>query len=336
MTRHTTGTTDLDSLMTRVKSAASPARAVLQQLHAAHKGVTDGTVAGYIPELARADPEWFGISAVGVDGKTIETGDTAQPFTIQSIAKPFVFGLALDLHGRDRVLAKVGVEPSGEAFNSIVFDERSNRPFNPMVNAGAIGVAGLVEGRDITERVHRLLDMFGRYTGAPVQVDSAVFMSERSTGHRNRGIGHLMLNFGMIDERVEETLELYFQECSVLVTCTDLAMMAATLANGGINPRTGVRAVSERSVQDILAVMYTCGMYDFAGEWAYSVGLPAKSGVSGGILAVVPGRMGLAVFSPRLDSKGNSVRGVRVFQDLSQAYGLHAFSADSNAHAFAI
>ena len=336
MTAHTTGSTDLDSLMTRVRSAASPARQVLQDLHARYKSVAEGTVADYIPELARADPEWFGISVVSVDGKVVEAGDTSQPFTIQSIAKPFVFGLALEHHGRDHVLTKVGVEPSGEAFNSIEFDEQSNRPFNPMVNAGAIATAGLIQGKDLTERVHLLLDMFGRYTGAPIHVDPAVFMSERTTGHRNRAIAHLMLNFGMIGEPVEDTLELYFQECSVLVTCRDLAMMAATLANRGVNPQTGVRAISERHVQDVLAVMYTCGMYDFAGEWAYTVGLPAKSGVSGGILAVAPGRMGMAVFSPRLDSKGNSVRGVRVFQELSGNYGLHALGSGSAANPFVI
>jgi glutaminase len=138
-----------------------------------------------------------------------------------------------------------------------------------------------------------------------------------------------MLNFGMIGDRVEETLELYFQQCSVLVNCKDLAMMAATLANYGVNPQTGTRAVAEEYVKDILAVMYTCGMYDFAGEWAYSVGLPAKSGVSGGVLAVVPGRMGVAVFSPRLDSKGNSLRGIRVFQELSRNYGFHVFGPES-------
>ena len=263
------------------------------------------------------------------DWLPVEVGDCLQAFTIQSISKPFVYGLALEDHGRDHVLKKVGVEPTGDAFNSIEFDERSNRPFNPMVNAGAIATAGLIPGKDLTERVNLLLDMFHRYTGSKVDIDPAVFLSERSTGHRNRAIGHLMLNFGMMGDRVEETLELYFQECSVLVNCNNLAMMAATLANHGVNPQTGIRAVAEEYVKDILAVMYTCGMYDFAGEWAYSVGLPAKSGVSGGILAVVPGRMGVAVFSPRLDSKGNSLRGIQVFQELSRNYGFHVFAPES-------
>jgi len=336
MTAQSTNTSELDSLLKRMKSAASPARQVLHGLHAKYKPTTNGKVADYIPELAKADPEWFGISLVTVDGKMVEVGDTSQAFTIQSLSKPFVYGLALEHHGRDHVLTKVGVEPSGEAFNSIVFDEQSNRPFNPMVNAGAIATAGLIPGKDLTERVNLLLDMFHRYTGSKVHIDPAVFLSERSTGHRNRAIGHLMLNFGMIGDRVEETLELYFQECSVLVNCNNLAMMAATLANHGVNPQTGIRAVAEEYVKDILAVMYTCGMYDFAGEWAYSVGLPAKSGVSGGILAVVPGRMGLAVFSPRLDSKGNSVRGIQVFQELSRNYGFHVFAPESTRNSLQI
>jgi glutaminase len=336
MTAQSTNTSELDSLLKRMKSAASPARQVLHGLHAKYKPTTNGKVADYIPELAKADPEWFGISLVTVDGKMVEVGDTSQAFTIQSLSKPFVYGLALEHHGRDHVLTKVGVEPSGEAFNSIVFDEQSNRPFNPMVNAGAIATAGMIPGKDLTERVNLLLDMFHRYTGSKVHIDPAVFLSERSTGHRNRAIGHLMLNFGMIGDCVEETLELYFQECSVLVNCNNLAMMAATLANHGVNPQTGIRAVAEEYVKDILAVMYTCGMYDFAGEWAYSVGLPAKSGVSGGILAVVPGRMGLAVFSPRLDSKGNSVRGIQVFQELSRNYGFHVFAPESTRNSLQI
>jgi glutaminase len=321
---------DLDLLVKRMKSAASPVRQVLLDLHARYQTLMTGTVADYIPELAKADPQWFGISLVTVDGKSVDVGDHQQSFTIQSISKPFVYGLALERHGRDVVSSKVGVEPSGDAFNSIVFEKRSNRPFNPMVNAGAIATASLIPGRDLTERVNCLLDTFSRYTGAPVYVDPAVFLSERSTGHRNRAIGHLMLNFGIIGDRIEETLEVYFQQCSVKVTCHDLAVMAATLANHGINPLTGIQAIQEEYVQDILAVMYTCGMYDFAGEWAYSVGLPAKSGVSGGILAVVPGRLGLAVFSPLLDDRGNSVRGIRVCQELSRKYGLHIFAAESS------
>ena len=208
-----------------------------------------------------------------------------------------------------------------------MLDEATNRPFNPMVNAGAIATADLVKGTDLPTRIRRLLEMFGNYAGREVYIDNATFMSERATGHRNRAIAYLMLNFGMISDRIDETLELYFQQCSVLVNARDLAVMGATLAAGGVNPLTGVRAVPSACVKDILSIMLSCGMYDYAGEWAYRVGLPAKSGVSGGIVAVVPGVCGIGIFSPPLDSKGNSVRGVKVCEDLSHRFGLHVFES---------
>ena len=260
--------------------------------------------------------------------RALDVGDSRQLFTIQSISKPFVFGLALEDHGREHVLTKVGVEPTGEAFNSIVLDEDSNRPFNPMVNAGAIATADLINGRTFPERTERLIRMFSRYCGRDVYIDNAVFLSERATGHRNRAMGHMMLNFGMISNRVEETLELYFQQCSVLVNSHDLAVMGATLANGGVNPITNERAIKSENVKDLLAAMLSCGMYDYAGEWAFRVGIPAKSGVSGGLVGVIPGQMGIAVYSPRLDPKGNTVRGIRVFRELSERFKLHVFEAD--------
>jgi glutaminase len=171
--------------------------------------------------------------------------------------------------------------------------------------------------------------MFGRYAGREIFVNMPVFVSEKTTGHRNRAIAHLMLNFGMISENLTDSLDLYFQQCSLMVNCHDLAVIAATLANGGRNPLTGEQAVEPRYIQDILSVMYSCGMYDFSGEWSYSVGLPAKSGVGGGILAVVPGRLGIGVFSPPLDARGNSLRGIRVCTELSQKFGLHIFNCDS-------
>jgi glutaminase len=261
------------------------------------------------------------------DGQVFEVGDSARLFTIQSISKPFVFGLALEDHGADHVMSKVGVEPTGEAFNAIVLDEASNRPFNPMVNAGAIATADLVKGKDFPERVARLLNLFGKYCGREVYIDNSVFASERATGHRNRAIGHLMLNFGMVAERIEETLELYFQQCSILVNCRDLAVMGSTLANGGVNPLTGARAIEQPYVKHVLAVMLSCGMYDYAGEWAYRVGIPSKSGVGGGIVGVVPGQFGIATFSPPLDAKGNSVRGIKAFRELADRFGLHALES---------
>jgi len=270
-----------------------------------------------------ADPDDFGIAVVGVRGRSFEVGTTAQPFTIQSISKPFVYGMALEDHGRDGVLANVGVEPSGEAFNAIAFDDASNRPFNPMINSGAITTTSLLAGGNQVERIHRVLRSLSAFAGRDLQVDSATFFSERATGDRNRAIAYLMRSSGMLEADVEETLELYFQQCSVLVTCRDLAVMGATLANGGVNPLNGERVLAQRYVKDVLSIMLSCGMYDYSGEWAYRVGVPAKSGVSGGIVAVLPGQAAIAVYSPPLDAKGNSVRGIKVFEELARRFSLH-------------
>ncbi|XWK89891.1 MAG: glutaminase A [Phormidium sp.] len=303
----------------------SPLLSVLQELHLKYQHLQEGKLANYIPELAKVNPELFSICVMTIDGQIFTVGDYQHLFTIQSISKVFVYGMALEEHGRDAVLKKVGVEPTGDAFNSIVLDEISKRPYNPMVNAGAIAITSLIKGCGPTERLNRMLEMFRRYIGHDIFIDISVFMSERTTGHRNRAMAHLMLNFGMIDHKIEEVLDLYFQQCSLMVNCQDLAVMAATLANNGVNPVTGEQAVKSDYVRDILSVMYTCGMYNFAGEWAYKVGLPAKSGVSGGLIVVVPNKIGIAVFSPLLDERGNSVRGVKICEELSQIYGLHIF-----------
>lgn len=304
---------------------SSSLQSVIEDLHSQYKSLQEGVVADYIPELAKVNPNLFSICLVTVNGEVYQVGDYSRLFTIQSISKVFVYGLALEDCGRNDVLTKVGVEPTGDAFNAIILNEQSKRPYNPMVNAGAIATTSLIKGADATERLNRLLNMFRRYIGRDVFVDISVFTSERATGHRNRAMAHLMLNFGMIQPNIEESLDLYFQQCAVMVNCQDLAVMAATLANKGINPMTGEQALKSSYVKDILSVMYTCGMYNFAGEWAYKVGLPAKSGVCGGIIAVVPNKMGIGVFSPLLDGRGNSVRGVKVCEDLSRILGLHLF-----------
>ena len=309
-------------------------QAYLESLHQKYQPLREGKVADYIPELAKANPDWFSICVATVDGQVYEVGDADQMFTIQSISKVFVHGLALEDHGRDYLLQKVGVEPTGDAFNAIILDEQSKRPYNPMVNAGAIATTSLIQGDDPTERLHHMLDSFRRYMGHDVFIDMPTFISERTTGFRNRAMAYLMRNFGIIDDSVDEALDLYFQQCSLMVTCRDLAVMAATLANHGLNPITKERAVAACYTRDILSVMYTCGMYNFAGEWAYTVGLPAKSGVSGGVIAVVPNQIGIAVFSPPLDQRGNSVRGVKVCEDLSAQFGLHPFDSSLGCYKF--
>ncbi len=289
----------------------------------------DASRGNYGPEEAGDERDRFGICLMHVDGRMFPIGDHDVPFALQSISKVFTFGLALEDHGRQEVLRHVGVEPSGDAFNSIVFDERHNRPFNPMVNAGALATTALVRGSGAAEKLERILDAMRRYAGnESLEVDEQTYAAELQAADLNRATAYLMRSQGMISDDVEETIESYLRHCSVHVTCEDLAAMGATLANGGVNPLTGERAIPRRSVRDVLSVMYTCGMYDAAGEWAYEVGAPAKSGVSGGILAVMPGKGGMAVYSPGLDAHGNSVRGVRVCEEVSDRLGLHMFAGE--------
>jgi glutaminase len=311
----------------------SPISNQLRDLHCDLSAVHDGAVATYIPELAKANPDWFAICVVTTNGGVYEVGDSRQLFTIQSISKPFVYGLALEDHGREAVMAKVGVEPTGDAFNSISLDPGTGRPRNPMINAGAIATTGLVEGKTPPIRLQRILDMFAKYTGRAMTIDEAVYRSESSTGHRNRAIGYMLRNFDILTGDPMPVAETYFQQCSVLGHCLDLATMAATLANRGINPLTGQQAIRGEYVESVLGVMGTCGMYDYAGEWLYDVGMPAKSGVAGGIAAVLPGQLGLGVYSPRLDSHGNSVRGIRACSALSRLWDLHLYNRPGVGHA---
>ena len=306
----------------------SPLGSVITRAHERHRHTDDGAVATYIPELGRADPTWFGIAAMTLDGTLHEVGDSRVPFTIQSISKPLTYGVVLDELGEDAVRARIGVEPTGEAFNSITLSPVTGRPLNPMVNAGAIAAAGLSRAADGEGSIRGLLDAYGRFAGRPLAFDRDVLDSERATGHRNRAIAHLLRASGAIDGDADAVVERYFSQCSVAVHAADLAAIAATLANGGRNPATGERVLSTATTQAVLAVMSTCGMYDGAGEWLYTVGLPAKSGVAGGLLVVVPGQLGLGIFSPPLDANGNSVRGVRVCRDLVHDLGLHPLRTD--------
>ena len=301
----------------------------LARAHATLAQEEGGAVADYIPELQKADPHHFGIALATMDGHVYEVGDAAVPFTIQSISKAFVFALALDMLGAERVEARVGVEPSGDAFNSIRL-RSDNRPFNPMVNSGAIACSGLLyeaEGENATERIR---DVLGRLAGRKLDIDDRVFFSERLTGDRNRAIAYLLHNYGIIKGDVDAVLDVYFRQCSVLVTARDLAVMAATLGNGGVNPVTGQRVIGAYAISRTLSVMTSSGMYDYAGEWIYRIGFPAKSGVGGGIIAAFPSQFGLGSFSPRLDEHGNSVRGLKVCEAISGQYELHMLNRTSD------
>jgi glutaminase len=310
-----------------------PVQTILNELHALYAPLKQGSVATYIPELSRADPEQFGIAVVTLDGHVYTVGDCDVPFTIQSISKPFVYGLALEDHGFDHVLNHVGVEPTGDAFNAISLDAGTGRPANPMINAGAIATTSLIVDKGGMPAMQRIIDMFSRYAGRPLDIDDQVYRSERDTGHRNRAISHMLRNFMIVRDDPEKGLDRYFRQCSISITCRDLAVMGATLANRGINPVTGERAIGADYVDSVLSIMGSCGMYNYAGEWIYRVGMPAKSGVAGGLLSCLAGQLGIGVYSPRLDERGNTVRGVHVCDDLSHLYRLHIHNAPNVSRA---
>ena len=307
---------------------------LVQQQFAQYAGTLDGNLADYIPQLAKVPPDQFGIAVATATGEMITVGDTTAPFTIQSISKAVTFAMLLDRVGRADTYAAVGVQPSAEPFNAITLDPGTHRPFNPMVNAGAIAVAGRLRQVLGSGAFDAVLDLFSRAAGRPLDVDERVFESERETGHRNRAIGHLLRGAGVYDVPVDDVLDVYFRQCSIRVTATDLAIMGATLANLGTNPRTRQDVFGLEAVRDTLSVMFTCGMYDGAGDWAIRVGIPAKSGVGGGIMAVVNRQIGIGVYSPRLDGAGNSVRGKLCCIGLAEALGLHAFDPTNMGSSF--
>ncbi|MFC6012578.1 glutaminase A [Nocardia lasii] len=296
---------------------------MLDQVHAACRDDTSGAPADYIPELAAVAPDSFGLCLATADGLVYQVGDTDIAFSIQSISKPFTYALALADRGIDEVARHIDVEPSGEPFNEISLEPDTQRPSNPMINSGAITATSLITGRDAEDKFERVRRCYSRFAGRELTMDKAVYESESRTGYRNRAIGYMLRSVGVIDVDPDDVVDRYFRQCSIEITCADLAVMAATLADNGVNPKTRERALSTSLTERVLSVMTTCGMYNAAGDWVTTVGLPAKSGVGGGIIAVLPGQLGISVYSPRLDGHGNSVRGVAACRELSKRLELH-------------
>ncbi len=293
-----------------------------------------GEVADYIPELAEADPDRLAIALCTASGHVYEAGPDADvEYTIQSISKPFVFALALQELGPEAVLDVVGLEPSGEAFNELSLDDNDKRPVNPMINAGAIAVNQLINGEDssVEDRVEKIRDLFSRLAGRELYIDAELSASELEGADRNLSIAHMLRSYDIIKDDAHDAVLSYTHQCSTLVTTRDLSVMSATLANGGTQPVTGERILSAEACRLTLAVMSSAGMYDGAGRWMAGVGIPAKSGVAGGLIGTLPGQLGIATFSPRLDTQGNSVRGVKIFEYLSRDMGLHLMSSDQHS-----
>lgn len=298
------------------------------QAHNRYRDVDDGKVADYIPALANASPHLFGICVAGARGHLFAVGDTDVAFSIQSVSKPFVFALVCQAIGHDRARDVLGVNSTGLPFDSVMAVEMNDRrTMNPMVNAGAIATTSLVPGATAEEKWKHVRDGLSRFAGRSLDLDDAVYASESATNLRNQGIAHLLEGYGQLHCDPEHATDVYTRQCSLAVTVTDLAVMGATLADGGVNPVTGERVIDERHCKHVLAVLATAGLYERTGDWLFDVGLPGKSGVSGGIVTVSPGKGGLAVFSPPLDEAGNSVRGQLVTRFLSEAAGLNLFAS---------
>ena len=298
---------------------------VLQQCH----GPIQGQLADYIPELAQADPQQLALALATIDGSVYSTGDDDAEFTIQSMSKPFAYAYSLQALGFDAVLAKVGVEPSGEAFNQISLDE-DNTPKNPMINSGAITIHSLLP-KTGSCRAETLRQFLSQLAGRELSFDEQVYQSELKTAFRNLSIGYMLRSVEVLEQDPVEVVEGYIRQCAIQVTVKDLARMSSVLANGGVHPHTGEQILSRQVVRQVLSVMMSCGMYDAAGDWLTTVGIPAKSGVAGGIIGVLPAQVGIAVFSPPLDEHGNSVRGIDIFERLSADMGLHLMEGSATA-----
>ena len=288
----------------------------------------EGNVASYIPELSKADGEALGICVTTLDGEEFFAGDYETKFTIQSISKVVTLMLAIIDNGVDYVFSKIGMEPTEAAFNSIINLENNNhqKPLNPMINAGAIATVSLIRGDTAEEKFNRILKFTRKITGNPdIDINENVYASEKATGNRNRSLAYFMKSTGVIEGDVEDVLEVYFRQCSMEVNCRDIARIGAMLANAGVIISNNERVISREATRIIKTIMVTCGMYDASGNFAVHIGIPAKSGVGGGIMAAVPRRMGIGVIGPSLDEKGNSIGGIKVLEELSRELDLSIF-----------
>ncbi|WP_040212180.1 glutaminase A [Clostridium polynesiense] len=288
----------------------------------------DGKVASYIPLLSKADPNHLGICVTTLDGKEYTAGDSSVKFTMQSISKVISLMVAILDNGTKNVFSRVGMEPTGDGFNSIVNLETKNynKPFNPMINAGAIVTSSLIEGSSAEEKIDKILSFTRKITGNDsININEEIYLSEKETGDRNRALAYFMKGNKSLRGDVEEVLEVYFKQCSIDVCCSDISRIGAMLANDGVLPWSGERVISREVSRIVKTIMVTCGMYDESGEFAVHIGIPSKSGVGGGIMASVPKRMGIGVYGPSLDEKGNSIAGIKMLQELSRELDLSIF-----------
>jgi glutaminase len=306
-------------------------QALVNEAHEKFKDNNDGANANYIPVLDEVDSSLFGVVIVTRDGKTYAAGDVDHSFSIQSVAKPFTAALVMEAQGIDSIRDKIGVEPTGMPFNSIVaIEQNEKRSRNPLVNAGAIAAVSMIKAKNADERWKVILDGYSDFAGEPLELIDEVYVSEAATNYRNRAIAHLLYNYERLYSEPLEATDVYTKQGSVGVNAKQLAMMGATLANWGTNPKTGKKVMRKDYVDELLAIMMMAGFYDEVGIWAYDAGLPAKTGVGGGIVAVAPGEMAIVGFSPRLNEAGNSVRSLMAIQYISDKLELSLFKSNKN------
>lgn len=300
--------------------------AVLKQAHSTAESDQSGANASYIPALAKVPSNLFGLTAVTADGTVLETGDSRYPFAIESISKVFSMALVMEAVGAQEMLKKVGADPTGLPFNSVMALElHRGKPLSPLVNAGAMATVSLLPAASADEKWQKILDGYSQFAGHSLEVMDAVYTSETATNSHNKGIAWLMSSYGTLYDDPDTTCDIYTRQCSIAITCKDLAVMGSTLANGGVNPITGKAVINPEFLPHIFAEMTMEGLYGASGDFAYTVGLPGKSGVGGGLLAVVPGQLALSAFSPRLDPIGNSVRGQKAMRFISDALDLSLY-----------
>jgi glutaminase len=329
------GLASLLAALATVPAAAQKAdqiNAALSAAHAKYKDIKEGANADYIPALAKVDSKIYGIALVTPDGKVYTAGDVISEVSIQSISKVFTMAKVMEEQGPDAIEKRIGVDATGMRFNSIVSVEFAQKALggpeiNPLVNPGAITATSMVQGATRDEVWNKILAFHSDFAGRPLSVNREVFDSEAATNQRNQAIAALMYAYGFIKDNPAQATDVYTEQCAISVNARDLAVMAGTLANNGKNPVTGKQVMKAENVPEVLAVMATAGLYDDSGKWLYHTGLPAKSGVGGGIIAVAPGKFGIAVVSPPLDEAGNSVRAQKAIADISNALGGNPYAA---------
>jgi len=305
-------------------------QAIINEAYNKFKGETRGKNADYIPELAKVDSKLFGIAVVSTDNQSIALGDTKTAFSIKSIAKVFSLALAMEEQGPDKVFEKLGSEPTGRPFNSpIAVVDMPTHTGNPLVNAGAIATVSLISGKTPAEKWNKILSFYSRVAGEKLTIIDAVYKSEAATNTGNKALSYLLAKYDRIYADPFESVDVYTKECSVGVNAIQLARMGATLANDGVNPATGERVIKRENIPEILSTMMMAGLYDGSGGWSWHVGMPAKSGVGGGIVAVAPGKGAIAVFAPPLDEAGNSVKAQEVIRYVANKLDYNIYSPAS-------